>query len=122
MKKLFLFSLLTISCLTNAAENVCSRISKDIEANVKQVAAYEALGVKYAIQTGNMSYMSRNKSLIEGIKAENKALLQQASSLKCKPYSGDITGKSYKDFAKACVNAEESDPTKADLCNYDNWK
>lgn len=121
MKKLILLSLL-LCPFANASETDCARINKDIEMNVKQIAAYEALGVAYAIKTGNMSYMSRNKPQIEEFKAENNALMQQASSLKCKPYSGDITGKSYKNFAKACANAEEDDSAKDELCNYDSWK
>ncbi|MEX5367810.1 hypothetical protein WCE00_12705 [Acinetobacter haemolyticus] len=122
MKKIILSSLLLICGFTHASDNNCARISKDIERNIKQVAVYEALGIKYAIKTGNMRYMDRNKPQIDSLKEENRMLLQQSSSLKCKPYSGDLTGKSYKDFAKACVDVEESDPQKEKICNFDTWK
>lgn len=108
--------------LAHASDNNCARINKDIEGNIKQVTVYEALGIKYAIKTGNMRYMDRNKPQIDSLREENRMLLQQASSLKCKPYSGDLTGKSYKEFAKACVDAEESDPQRESLCNFDTWK
>ncbi|MCH7353258.1 MULTISPECIES: hypothetical protein [unclassified Acinetobacter] len=122
MKKIFLSTLLMICGFAHASDKNCARITKDIEENIKQVAVYEALGIKYAIKTGNMSYMDRNKPQINSLKEENRMLLQQSSSLKCKPYSGDLTGKSYKEFAKACVDAEESDPQKEMLCNFDTWK
>jgi hypothetical protein len=122
MKKIILSSLLMICGLAHASDNNCARINKDIEGNIKQVAVYEALGIKYAIKTGNMRYMDRNKPQIDSLREENRMLLQQSSSLKCKPYSGDLTGKSYKEFAKACVDAEESDPQRESLCNFDTWK
>lgn len=120
MKLLFLLiSFFPISVYANSIK--CDELSNQITNNSKQIASYQSLDLKYALKTGNMKYLDSTKSERNELKSENSMLFQQYSSLKCKPFKGDLTGKSFKNSADLCLRADESDPQKEKLCDQNMW-
>lgn len=119
--KFLILVLILIPVCTFANPNKCNDLSNQITNNSKQIASYQALDLKYAKKTGDLRYLNRTKSQREDIKSENSMLFQQYNSLKCKPFSGDLTGTSYKTSAELCVNTEENDPEKDKFCDVKLW-
>lgn len=109
-------------CFSISAFADCKQINNDIEENLKDIAADSSLANSYRM-AGYTSKAIGFESKISNSQSQINLLINQANSLKCKPYSGSLNAEKYKNAVKKCGDSVDSSIEEMNFnCDRKNWK
>lgn len=115
MLKYFGIGLLLLPIMALANEN-CESLNNKIEDKTKYIVYEKVIEIERSLAVGGTQFIKSKK--IPEYQSEISLLMQQANSMNCPAYTGDLTGKPYAKFAQACVKSRFMD---RQLCDKSNW-
>ena len=115
MLKYFFISLLIIPTIVMAQET-CESLNNKIEDKTKYIVYEKVIEIERSLAVGGTQFIKSKK--IPEYQSEISLLMQQANSMNCPAYTGDLTGKPYAKFAQDCVKSRFMD---RQLCDKGNW-
>lgn len=120
MKKLLIAGMVGLFSVSAFAN--CNRIYSDIEENLKDIAADSESAHSYRM-AGYSAKASTFEPRIANSQSQINLLMNQAGSLKCKPYAGSLNAEKYRNSVKKCTASVESSMEEMNFnCDRKNWK
>ena len=101
--EIFFYIVINYSTIVMAQET-CESLNNKIEDKTKYIVYEKVIEIERSLAVGGTQFIKSKK--IPEYQSEISLLMQQANSMNCPAYTGDLTGKPYAKFAQDWLNLD----------------